>query len=303
MADLAAQSMDMMMTAWKDRKQYTDVLGHRMAHVEQGLGQAVLLVHGNPTSSFLWRDVMGAMSGAGRLLAPDLIGMGDSDKLPGSGPDRYTLAEHARFLNTWIDKVIPDGPITLVVHDWGGPLGLQWARQNPDRVRGVAYMETVLRPMVMDEWPEGIRGLFGAMRSDAGEEMILDKNIFVERILPGSVLRKLSADEMAEYRRPFTEPGEGRRPTLSWPRQIPLDNQPAESTGIVAENWAWLSGSDVPKLLIDAEPGAIMKGAVLQDARGLSNQAEITVAGSHFIQEDSAAEIGQAILDWMSGLD
>lgn len=288
------------MTAWKDRKHFTDVAGRRMAWVEEGAGTQVVLLHGNPTSSYLWRDVMAAMTGTGRLLAPDLIGMGDSDKLPDSGPDRYTLAEHAGFLDGWFDAAVPEGKVILVLHDWGGPLGFRWARLNPGRIAGIAYMETVPRPMTMDEWPENIRGLFNAMRSEAGEQMVLEKNVFVERILPGSMLRELTEGEMAEYLRPFVQPGEDRRPTLSWPRQIPLDGQPPESTKIVGDNWAWLQQTDFPKLLIDAEPGAIMKGAVLADCRRLANQSEVTVAGSHFIQEDSGAEIGRAIVEWLA---
>ena len=288
------------MTEWRTRKQFVDIEGLQMAWVEMGEGAPIVFLHGNPTSSYLWRHVMAGMEGAGRLLAPDLIGMGDSDKLPDSGPDRYTLAEHARFLDGWFDAVVPDGPVVLVLHDWGGPLGLRWARLNAHRVQGIAYMETVPRPMVLSEWPEAIRGLFNAMRSEAGEDMILDKNVFVERILPGSVLRTLGEDEMAEYRRPYLEPGESRRPTLTWPRQIPLDNQPPESVGIIAENWTWLQASDVSKLLIDAEPGAIMKGAVLDDLRQLGNQTETSVAGSHFIQEDSGAAIGHAISEWLN---
>ncbi|MEM1300270.1 MAG: haloalkane dehalogenase [Pseudomonadota bacterium] len=289
------------MSDWGARKQFVEVHGHRMAWVEMGAGDPIVFIHGNPTSSYLWRDVMGAMEGAERLLAPDLIGMGDSDKLPDSGPDGYTLAEHARFLDGWFDAVVPEGRVTLVIHDWGGALGFRWARLNAHRVAGIAYMETLPRPLAMAEWPENIRGLFGALRSEAGEDMILNKNVFVERILPGSVLRDLTEDEMTEYRRPFAEPGEDRRPTLTWPRQIPLDNQPPESTATIAENWTWLSAWDGPKLLVDAEPGAIMKGAVLDDVRELSNQREVSVAGSHFIQEDSGAEIGRAIADWKAG--
>ena len=287
------------MTAWKDRKQFTDVLGHRMGHVEEGEGAPIVFLHGNPTSSYLWRHVMAAMPGAGRLIAPDLIGMGDSDKLPDSGPDRYTLAEHARFLDAWMDAVVPEGPVTLVIHDWGGPLGFRWARLNAERVRAIVYMETIIRPMAMSEWPHAIRGLFGGLRSDAGDAMILDKNIFVERILPGSILRELSSEEMAEYRRPFAEPGEGRRPTLTWPRQIPLDDQPVESVGIIRENWEWLQIWDGPKFLINADPGAILTGPMLESALSLSNQAEATVAGSHFIQEDSGVEIGAMVADWL----
>ena len=274
-----------------------------MAHVEMGEGPPVLFLHGNPTSSFLWRDVMERLDNGCRKIAPDLIGMGDSDKLSGSGPDRYTLAEHARFFDAWIDAVIPDGQVTLVLHDWGGPLGFNWARRNARRVRGIAYMETVLRPMALEEWPAVIRDLFGALRSPAGEEMILQKNIFVERILPGSILRDLAPEEMEEYRRPFSAAGEARRPTLTWPRQIPLDGQPPESVAIVADNYAWLQGTDIPKLLIEATPGAIMTGAVLDDARDLSNQTRVSVPGSHFIQEDSGPEIALSLQEWMAGLD
>lgn len=290
------------MNNWGARKQYVEVHGHRMAWVEMGTDDPVVFLHGNPTSSFLWRDVMAAMEDAGRLLAPDLIGMGDSDKLPDSGPDRYTLAEHARFLDGWFDAVVPEGKVTLVIHDWGGALGFRWARLNAHRLAGIAYMETLPRPLKLSEWPEAIRDLFGALRSEAGEDMILNKNLFVERILPGSVLRDLTEDEMTEYRRPFAEPGEDRRPTLTWPRQIPLDGQPPESAAIIADNWEWLRGSDVPKLLVNAEPGAIMIGDVLTDIRALSNQGEVTVAGSHFIQEDSGSEIGTAIANWKAQL-
>jgi len=290
------------MSNWADRKTFTTVKGLRMAHVEEGHGGPILFLHGNPTSSFLWRDVMAPLAAAGRLLAPDLIGCGDSEKLPGSGPESYTIAEHARYLDAWIDAVMPEGQVTLVIHDWGGALGFDWARRHPGRIRGIAYMETIVRPMTMAEWPEAIRELFGAMRSPAGEEMILEKNIFVERILPGSILRDLTPEEMAEYRRPFAEPGEGRRPTLTFPRQIPLDGEPPDVVAMAQAYFEWLQGSDVPKLLINADPGAIMAGAVLESARTFSNQTEVTVKGSHFIQEDSGAEIGVAIRDWLAGI-
>ena len=291
-----------MMSDWAARKQHTDVLDLKMAHVEDGQGAPVLFLHGNPTSSFLWRSVMAEMDGCGRLLAPDLIGCGDSDKLPDSGPGRYTIAEHARYLDAWIDAVMPNDRVTLVVHDWGGALGFNWARRNPDRVRGIAYMETVIRPMAWDEWNKAARPIFEALRSPAGEEMILEKNVFVERILPGSILRELTDEEMAEYRRPFAEPGEGRRPTLTFPRQIPLDGEPPEVVAMAQAYFDWLKESEVPKLLVDAEPGAIMKGAILDDARTFPNQSEVTVKGAHFIQEDSGAEIGRAIRDWLAGL-
>ncbi len=290
------------MTEWRDRKQYTEVLGKRMAHVESGEGDPILFLHGNPTSSYLWREVMAAMEGAGRLLAPDLIGMGDSDKLDDPGPDSYRFVEHRAYLDAWIDAVVPEGRITLVVHDWGSALGFHWAQRNRSRVRGIAYMEAIVRPMAWEEWPERIRALFQAMRSDAGEAMILENNFFVERILPGSILRTLSEAEMAEYRRPFLNPGEDRRPTLTWPRQIPLGGEPADVTEIAAGYAEWLATSDVPKLFINAEPGAILTGPLRETARGFANQTEATVQGNHFIQEDSGQEIGKVVMHWLKNI-
>ena len=287
------------MTAWRDRKQFTQVLGRRMAHVEVGDGDSILFLHGNPASSYLWRDVMAAMDGAGRLIAPDLIGMGDSDKLPDAGPGSYRFVEHRDYLDAWIDAVIPDGPVTLVIHDWGSALGFHWAQRHPDRVRGIIYMEGIVRPMDWSEWPEAIRELFQGLRSEAGEEMVLQKNIFVERILFGSIVRELSDQEKAEYRRPFMEPGEGRRPTLTWPREIPLGGEPVDVTKIVDAYSAWLSEAQVPKLFVNAEPGAILTGPMRETARSFPNQSEITVSGSHFIQEDSGAVIGEGIGEWL----
>ncbi len=283
----------------KQRKQFTPVLGRRMAHVEMGAGEPVLFLHGNPTSSFLWRDVMGAMDAVGRLLAPDLIGMGDSDKLVDPGPESYRFVEHRRYLDAWIDAVIPEGEVTLVIHDWGSALGFDWARRNPDRVRGIAYMEAIVQPMSWEEWPERVRPIFQGMRSEAGDAMVLEKNVFVERILPGSILRELSQAEMAEYRRPFLEPGEDRRPTLTWPRQIPLGGEPVDVVEIVGAYSEWLTVCAVPKLFVNAEPGAILTGPMRETARGFANQSEVTVRGLHFIQEDSGAEIGEWISNWI----
>ena len=287
------------MTEWKQRKQFTPVLGKRMAHVEMGAGEPVLFLHGNPASSFLWRDVMGAMEAVGRLLAPDLIGMGDSDKLEGPGPESYRFVEHRRYLDAWIDAVIPEGEITLVIHDWGSALGFDWARRNPDRVRGIAYMEAIVQPMSWEEWPERVRPIFQGLRSEAGEAMVLEKNVFIERILPGSILRELSEAEMAEYRRPFLEPGEDRRPTLTWPRQIPLGGEPVDVVEIVGAYSEWLTECAGPKLFVNAEPGAILTGPMRDTARGFANQSEVTVRGLHFIQEDSGAEIGERISEWI----
>lgn len=299
------------MSDWRARKSFQDVtVGEtvrRMAYVEQGSGPPVLLLHGNPASSFLWRHVMAELPSGVRAIAPDLIGMGDSEKLPDSGPDSYRFVEHRAWLDALLSEILPaerDGPgVTLVLHDWGSALGFDWARRHAKRIRGIAYMEGLPGPITWSAWPEVSRKLFQALRSEAGDEMILEKNVFVEKILPGSILRTLSAEEMEEYRRPFAEAGEARRPTLTWPRQIPIDREPQDVTAVAQAYYDWLRASPIPKLLIDAEPGAIMKGAALEAARIFPNQTEIQVPGIHFIQEDSGAEIGRAVLDWMTGLD
>jgi haloalkane dehalogenase len=284
-------------------KRFATVHGRRMAYVEAGEGRPIVLLHGNPASSFLWRHVLPPLTPLGRCLAPDLIGMGDSDKLPDSGPDRYTFAEHRRFLDALLDGLGVTGDVVFVVHDWGSALGFDWARRHPGAVRGIAYMEAIVRPVTWADWPEAARNIFQAMRSPAGEELILQKNIFVERILPGSVLNPLPADVMAEYRRPFAEPGEGRRPTLTWPRQIPVDGEPAEMVALVEGYGAWLAETTgLPKLFVNAEPGSILVGAAREFCRSWPDQTEVTVPGSHFVQEDSGPAIGEAVAAWLEKL-
>ena len=288
--------------AFKDRKRFETVHGKRMAYIDEGSGDPIVFLHGNPTSSFLWRNVMPHLSGRGRLIAPDLIGMGDSEKLDDSGPGRYTFVEHRRYLFALLEALGVESNVTLVIHDWGSALGFDWARQHPDAVRGIAFMEGIAMPIPdWESWPEAARGVFQGFRSEAGEDMVLAKNVFVEKVLPGSILRALDDAEMAEYRRPFQEAGESRRPTLTWPRQIPIAGEPAEVVKIVADYAGWLSAAPVPKLFVNAEPGAIMTGPVRDFVRTWPNLTEVTVAGSHFIQEDSADEIGRAIADWLPG--
>lgn len=280
-------------------KQTAEVLGSRLAYADIGDGPLTfLLLHGNPTSSNLWRGVVPHLTPHGRCVAPDLIGMGDSDKLPDSGPDRYTFVEHRRYLDALLEQLDLGDRVVLVVHDWGSALGFDWARRNPGRVAGIAYMEAVVRPISWEEWPEAARNAFQRLRSPEGEELILEKNFFVERILPSSILRDLTEEEMEEYRRPFAEPGEDRRPTLTWPRQIPIEGEPAEVVAIAEDYAAWLAASDVPKLFVNAEPGTILTGPQRETCRAWPNQTEVTVAGLHFIQEDSAEEIGEAIAAW-----
>ena len=280
-------------------KQYQSVHGKQMAYHDVGSGDPVVFLHGNPTSSYLWRNVVPLVSGMARCIVPDLIGQGDSEKLDNPGPDSYTFAEHRKFLDGLLDQLDLGDNVVFVIHDWGSALGFDWANRHRQRVAGLAYMEGIVRPVSWDEWPEKARGIFQSLRSDKGEEMVLLKNLFVEAILPASVLRKLDDAEMAEYRRPFATPGEDRRPTLTWPRQIPVGGEPQEVVEIVQAYADWLSVSDIPKLFINADPGSILTGAPREFARSWPNQTEVTVKGSHFIQEDSPVEIGDAIAAWL----
>lgn len=280
-------------------KKRFEIKGRSMACIDVGEGPAIVFQHGNPTSSYLWRNVMPHCEGLGRLVACDLIGMGDSDKLPDSGPARYTYAEQRDYLFALWDKLALGSNVILVLHDWGSALGFEWARRNADRVAGIAYMEAIVTPVTWADWPENARRVFQGFRSDGGEEMVLVKNTFVERVLPGSVMRKMSDEEMAEYRRPFANPGEDRRPTLTWPRQIPIEGQPADVVAVVEDYSAWLAASKMPKLFINADPGSILVGRQREVCRAWPNQTEITVKGLHFIQEDSPAEIGRAVADFV----
>ena len=279
-------------------KSYATVNGKQMAYHETGEGDAVVFLHGNPTSSYLWRNIVPHVAPHARCIVPDLIGQGDSDKLDDTGPDSYRFVEHREYLDGLLSQLDLGDSITFVIHDWGSALGFDWANRHRDRVAGLCYMEAIVRPMSWAEWPEAAAGIFQGFRSPAGEEMVITKNLFVEAVLPGSIQRKLSEEEMNEYRRPFVEP-EHRRPTLTWPRQIPIEGEPADVTQIVTDYGEWLSGSDVPKLLINANPGAILNGPQLDYCRTWPNQTEVTVEGNHFCQEDSPDEIGQAIADWL----
>jgi haloalkane dehalogenase len=280
------------------KQKFAEVNGKRMAYIDEGAGSAIVFQHGNPTSSYLWRNVMPQCTGLGRLIACDLIGMGGSEKLSNSGPDRYGYQEQRAFLFGLWDELDLGNDVILVVHDWGSALGFDWARQNSKRVKGIVYMEAIVKPVTWQDWPENARKVFQGFRSERGEEMVLEKNIFVERVLPSSVLRGLTEDEMAVYRAPFATPGEDRRPTLSWPRQLPIEGEPASVVAIVDDYGRWLAESPIPKLFINAEPGSILTGAARDFCRTWPNQKEISVKGSHFIQEDSPHEIGRAVADF-----
>ena len=290
------------MNAAEQPKSFVEVKGKRMAYVEMGEGDPVVFLHGNPTSSYLWRKIMPHVAGQARCLAPDLIGMGDSDKLDDPGPGSYRFVEHREYLDGFLDAVGLGGNAVFVIHDWGSALGFDWGNRHRDRTRGFCYMEALVRPVTWEQWPEAAKAVFQGFRSPAGETMVLEKNVFVERVLPGSILRKISEEEMAVYRRPFAEPGEDRRPTLTWPREIPISGEPADVVDIVRAYSEWLAASDVAKLFIDAEPGAILTGPQRDFCLGWPNQTVARVKGSHFIQEDSPDEIGKALSDWLHGL-
>jgi len=276
------------------------VLDTEMSYVDTGEGDPVVFLHGNPTSSYLWRNVIPHVESHARCLAPDLVGMGDSGKSPAGS---YRFADHARYLDAWFEAVVPSENVTLVVHDWGSALGFHWARRHPERVRGIAYMEAIVRPFPSwEEWPKQARGVFREMRSDRGEELVLKKNAFVEGILPESVLRPLTEAEMEAYRRPYPTP-ESRRPTLAWPREMPIDGEPADVVETVDAYSKWLAQNRVPKLFVNAEPGVILSSSQRDFCRGFKNQEEVTVRGSHFLQEDSPHEIGEAVARFLRGLD
>ena len=282
-------------------KKMIEVLGKQMAVHDSGSGQSVVFLHGNPTSSYLWRNIIPHVSSQARCIAPDLIGHGDSDKLDDTSSGQYSFVQHREYLDGVLDALDLGDEIVLVIHDWGSALGFDWANRHRDRVAGIVFMEAIVRPVTWEEWPNLARPIFQAFRSEAGEEMIIERNLFVEAVLPGSIIRNLSQPEIDEYRKPFVEP-QHRRPTLTWPRQIPIDGEPADVVEIVQSYADWLSESPVPKLFINAEPGAILTGPQRDFARSWPNLTEVTVKGSHFIQEDSPDEIGQAINNWMKGL-
>ena len=284
-------------------KKYQEILGKRMAYIEKGEGQPIVLLHGNPTSSYLWRNVIPELEGLGRVIVPDLIGHGHSDKLLSTDEDKtYSFKTHYKFLDAFLESTDAIKDVIFVVHDWGSALGFHWSYNHPDDVNAIAYMEGIVCPIESwDDWPEAARGIFQGFRSSKGENLILDRNLFVEGILPNSIIRELTEDEMNNYRAPFLT-REDRQPTLDWPRQIPIAGEPVEMVKLVNDYATWLSKNDLPKLFINAKPGSILTGTPREFCRKWLNQKEITVKGTHFIQEDSPKEIGNAIRNWIISL-
>ena len=291
------------MSAKAHPKKTIEVLGKTMGYVELGdpNGRPIVFQHGNPTSSYLWRNILPHAESLGRCIAIDLIGMGDSDKLEDSGPERYSFAEQSRYFEAALKALSIEDNIILVLHDWGSALGFHYAARHGETVAGICYMEAIVESIASwDDWPEGARDIFKAFRSEAGEEIILEKNVFVEAVLPNSITRGLDAAEMAAYRAPFENAGEDRRPTLTWPRQIPIAGEPADVVALVDSYAAFMAKSPMPKLFINADPGSILVSGQREFCRSWPNQTEVTVSGTHFIQEDSPHEIGEALSAWIT---
>ncbi|GIS85552.1 MAG: haloalkane dehalogenase 3 [Woeseia sp.] len=283
-------------------KKKISIDGKEIAYHQQGSGEPIVFLHGNPTSSYLWRNITPYLHDQASCISMDLIGMGDSDKLDNPDTNSYRFEEHFYYVEKAIKALTNNEKITLVVHDWGSALGFHWSYKHPELIKGIAYMEAIVKEMTWDDWDKNAKSIFQGFRSDAGEDLVLEKNYFVEKVLPGSIIRTLDADEMNEYRRPFLSSGEDRRPTLSWPREIPIEGEPGNVCQIVNEYAQWMKTNNIPKLFINAEPGAITTGKIRDFCRSWKNQTEVTVKGIHFIQEDSPDEIGKALSKWYKEL-
>ncbi len=285
-------------------KSSVNIDGQKLAYIDVGEGTPIVMLHGNPTSSFLWRNIIPHLNDLGRVIVPDLIGHGDSDKLPVSmGPDRYTFENTFEYIDKLLNKLEINQDITLILHDWGSALGFYWAMKNPEKIKAICYMEAIVSPINWSDWPEQARGIFKGFRSAKGEDLILKRNMFIEAVLPSSIIRKLTKDEMDEYRKPFLNEND-RQVTLNWPRQIPIEGEPSHMFRLVTSYAEWISNDgDIPKLFINADPGSILIGNQREFCRGWKNQTEVTVNGLHFIQEDSPHEIGEAISSWMRNIN
>lgn len=285
--------------AFPFESKFVEVHGSRMHYVEEGSGDPVLFLHGNPTSSYLWRNVIPHLSPLARCIAPDLIGMGKSDK-----PDiEYRFFDHVRYVDGFIEALGLRN-ITFVIHDWGSALGFHYARRHEGNVKGLAFMEASVRPLTWEEWPEQARQMFQAFRTpQVGWDLLVNQNAFVEQVLPGAIFRKLSQEEMDRYREPFLDPA-SRKPVWRWPNEIPIEGEPPDVVEAAQAYADWLGKSDVPKLLLYAQPGAIMREPLVEWCRkNVRNLKAVDIGpGVHFVQEDRPHEIGEAIAQWYRGL-
>ena len=283
-------------------KKYKEILGKQMAYLDSGEGQSIVFLHGNPASSFLWRNITTHVEDIGRIVVPDLIGMGDSEKLEGIDNPDYQYHGQYKYLSNLLDELDLGNEINLVIHDWGSAMGFEYARENASKIKSITFMEAIVMPLTWDQWPENARNIFQLMRSDVGEEIVLEKNVFVERILLNDSANGFTDEEKAEYIRPFENAGEDRRPTLTWPRQIPVDGSPQAVIDEVTKNGEFHKNSDIPKLFINADPGSILVGEQREFVRTWQNLQEVTVKGNHFIQEHSPKEIGNALKNFIKSI-
>ncbi len=283
-------------------KKYIDVKGKKLAYIDQGKGDAIVFIHGNPASSYLWRNIAPNFIKSYRVIVPDLIGMGDSEKLGGVDNPEYSFNGHYNFLDEFLIKLNLGEKINLVIHDWGCGLGLKFARLHPEIISSITFMEGITVPLKWEQWPEAGTKIFKLFRSEVGEELILDKNIFVERILFADPITPMSNETKEEYLRPFLNPGEDRRPTLTFPRNIPLDGEPNDTYVEINKNAEFHKNSNIPKLFINADPGFLLVGSQRDEVRNWNNLKEVTVKGNHFIQEDSPDEITAHIKDFINNL-
>lgn len=285
----------------KYEKKFETVLGKKMAYIEHGNGEPIVFLHGNPTSIYLWRNIIPHLEGKGRLIAIDMIGMGDSEKIDDSNADSYSLAENTKYTAALLEALHVTENVTLVLHDWGSGVGFNWANQNQEKVKAIAFMEAI--PTTFPTWDDfnpDLHAPIKMLRSSEGDKLALEDNFFIETLLPSAILRDLTEFEHAQYRKPFMQKGESRRATLAGPRQLPIAGEPKETVQLIDNYASYLSKSyDIPKLFINAEPGAFLTGYARNFVRTLPNLKEVTVAGHHFIQEDSPKEIGQALLEWI----
>jgi len=282
-------------------KKNINVLGKKMTYVDKGEGDPIIFQHGNPASSYLWRNIIPYLENQGRCIAIDLIGMGDSDKLTDNGNNTYSYHIQKQYFDKCLEELEIKENITFVIHDWGSALGFNWAYEHQESVKGICYMEAIVKKISWEDWPKDAKSIFQGFRSDAGEDLILKKNLFIEGVLPNAIIRHLTETEMDIYRKPFLKEID-RRPTLDWPRQIPINNEPEDVCKIVDDYSSWMSINEIPKLFINADPGSILTGKQREFCRKWKNQQELTVKGNHFIQEDSPNEIGEAISKWYRNL-
>ena len=288
-------------SAREPEKKNINVLGKKMTYVDKGEGDPILFQHGNPASSYLWRNIIPYLENQGRCIAIDLIGMGDSDKLTDNGNNTYSYHIQKQYFDKCLEELEIKENITFVIHDWGSALGFNWAYEHQESVKGICYMEAIVKKISWEDWPKDAKSIFQGFRSDAGEDLILKKNLFIEGVLPNAIIRNLTETEMDIYRKPFLKEID-RRPTLDWPRQIPINNEPEDVCKIVDDYSSWMSINEIPKLFINADPGSILTGKQREFCRKWKNQQELTVKGNHFIQEDSPNEIGEAISKWYKNL-